>query len=134
MWQTIMTKLLGSFSETAAQVYIEKKKLEHERDMEKLRGKIAYEAAKTERAIRSEGLDHEWELESIRNSGWKDEWVLVLLSIPLVLVFIPWTQDTVLTGFQTLEQTPEWYRWIVMVIFLAIYGVRLWRRDVTPKS
>lgn len=129
MFELIIGKLLGSFSETAAKVYIEKKKLKHEVEMEILRGKAAYERAKTERAERSEGRDHEWELESIRNSGWKDEWVLAMLSIPLVLVFIPATQPAVLGGFSALETTPDWYRWMVMSIFAAIYGIRLWRRQ-----
>lgn len=133
MWSSIVTALLGKVAPQVAQYYIEKQRLKHERELEKLRGKIAYEKAKTERAIASEGRDHEWELESIRNSGWKDEWVLILLSIPLVLVFIPATQEAVMHGFNTLAKTPEWYRWLVMLIFTAIYGIRVWRRNIDPK-
>lgn len=93
----------------------------------------AIKAATVERQIEliKQGLtgDMQWELEQIKNSGYKDEWVLGLLSIPLVLVFIPKTAPYVLQGFQILEQTPEWYRWLVMLIFTAIYGIRLWRRQ-----
>ena len=132
MWTTIISSLLGKFSETAANVYIEKKRLKHEAEMEMLRGKIAWQEALTRRASESEGRDHEWELESIRNSGWKDEWVLILLSVPLILVFIPPMQPYVLAGFEVLAETPEWYRWLVMMIFTAIYGIRIWRREVKP--
>jgi len=46
----------------------------------------------------------------------------------LVLVFVPYTQDGVMQGFKTLEQTPDWYRWLIMMIFTAIFGIRIWRR------
>ena len=128
MWQKIIGSLLGTVPSEVIGYYKEKRKLQHEASLEKLRGKIEYEKMKTQRASESEGRDHDWELESIRNSGWKDEWVLILLSIPLVLVFIPYTQPYVMDGFATLEQTPDWYRWLILLIFTAIYGIRIWRR------
>ena len=83
--------------------------------------------------LRLQGLtaDAAWELESLRAhaSGWKDEFVLVLLAIPLVLVFVPHTQLLVLEGFRVLETTPQWYRWLILLIFTAIYGIRIWRRQ-----
>ena len=130
IWDTILTKLVGTLPETVVNYYKEKKKLEQEVELEILRGKAEYERQKTMRASESEGRDADWELESLRNSGWKDEWVLVLLSIPLVLTFIPYTQPTVLEGFAALETTPDWYRWLIMVIFTAIYGIRIWRRKL----
>lgn len=95
----------------------------------------AIKAAMVERKIEliKEGMhaDAAWEVEQIKNSGWKDELVIIVLTIPLVLVFIPKTAPYVLTGFQILEQTPDWYRWLVMLIFTAVYGIRLWRRQIT---
>lgn len=97
--------------------------------------KLELEQATHQRQVelRSQGLtaDAAWELESLRAhaSGWKDEFVLILLSIPLVLVFIPFTQPHVLEGFNTLQETPQWYRLLILVIFGAIYGVRMWRRQ-----
>lgn len=128
MFATIVAKLLGNAAPKVADYYIQKQALKHERELAKIEGKIAYERAKTARAEASEGRDHEWELESIRNSGWKDEWVLILLSIPMILVFIPQAQPYVLNGFAVLDTTPEWYRWLTLMIFAAIYGIRVWRR------
>jgi len=130
MWSMIVSKLLGSFSEKVADVYLEKVRLKSEIKLEVLRGKAAYERAKTERAAQSEGRDHEWELESIRNSGWKDEFVMLVLSIPMVLVFIPWTQPFIKVGFENLEGTPDWYRWLVVMIYAATFGIRIWRRKL----
>lgn len=73
--------------------------------------------------------DATWELEQIRNSGWKDEYILLLLSIPLIGSFIPALADDILTGFGVLAQTPDWYRWLILLIFTAIYGIRIWRRQ-----
>ena len=132
MWTAIISKLLGSFSELAAEVYIEKKRLKQEVELEKLRGKIAWETALTKRAEASEGRDAEWEIARIKDSGWKDEWVLILLSFPLVMSFVPKLQVYVVSGFEALESTPDWYRWLVLLIFTAIYGIRIWRRDINP--
>lgn len=131
MWSSIVTALLGKVAPQVVDYYKEKQRLKQEVKLEKLRGKAEYERQKTQRASESEGRDHEWELESIHNSGWKDEWVLVILSIPMVCVFIPWTQAAVLAGFAALETTPSWYRWLVMVIYAATFGIRLWRRPMT---
>jgi hypothetical protein len=128
MWTAIVGKLLGSFAPQVAEIYIEKKRLKQEIVLEKLRGKAAWEAAKTKRASESEGRDAEWELASIKNSGYKDEWVLFMISIPMVLAFIPRTVTYVEQGFAALANTPTWYQFMISSIFLAIYGIRLWRR------
>jgi len=77
---------------------------------------------------RGQEIDNNWELEQIRNSGFKDEWVLFLVSIPLALCFHPDTVQYVEDGFAALEQCPEWYRWMTVSIFMAIFGIRVWRR------
>lgn len=131
MWSSIVGALLGKVAPKVADYYMQKEKLKQEVELEILRGKAAYEQAKTARAEASEGRDHEWELLSIRNSGYKDEWVLFLVSIPMVLSFIPAGQVYVVSGFEALEGTPDWYRFLVMSIFGAVYGIRLWRRNVS---
>ena len=73
-------------------------------------------------------MDNAWELEQIKNSGWKDEFVLLLLSIPLVMSFIPKMQPYVVEGFAALSTTPEWYQWLILAVFTAVYGIRVWRR------
>jgi hypothetical protein len=67
----------------------------------------------------------------IAQSGYKDEWVLFLVSIPLVLSFVPGTVAYVQMGFAALEMTPDWYKLLVLTILFAVYGVRYWRRKIT---
>lgn len=128
MWSGIVGALLQKVAPKVADYYMDKEEQKHLIEMEKLRGKQAWEEAKTRRASESEGRDHAWELESIRNSGWKDELVIIVLTIPLVLVFIPFTQPFVETGFRHLEMTPDWYRFLILSIYGATFGIRLWRR------
>lgn len=131
MWAKIIATLTGQTVEAVLAYKAARAKAKADIELEKLRGKVAYEKAKTQRAENSEGRDHEWEMESIRNSGWKDEWVLVVLSIPMILSFVPYTVAYVNMGFAALEQTPVWYRVVVASVYLATFGLRLWRRDVS---
>ena len=130
MWAKIIATLTGQTVEAVLNYKQEKARLKGEIELEKLRGKAEYERAKSQRASESEGRDHEWELESIRNSGWKDEWVLVVLSIPMIGAFIPGIQPYITEGFASLETTPLWYRVTVGSIYLATFGLRMWRRDM----
>jgi hypothetical protein len=107
-----------------------KAELKQELELTKLKSEIDAEAKWAEWRTQNITADAAWESQSIANSGWKDEYVLVLLSIPLILVFIPWTAQYVLQGFQILAQTPDWYRWLVVMIFAAVYGIRVWRRQM----
>lgn len=54
----------------------------------------------------------------------KDEYWTLVFSIPLILVFFPSMVDPVMQGFQTLEKTPEWYRYSVMTLVAASVGMR----------
>jgi hypothetical protein len=130
MWAKIIATLTGQTIGAVLEYKNKKRQLKADIVLEKLRGKAEYERAKTQRASESEGHDAEWEMESIKNSGWKDEWVLIVLSIPMILVFIPWTQPFITSGFESLSTTPLWYRTTVMTIYLATFGIRLWRRDM----
>ena len=68
----------------------------------------------------------DWDLEMAKGSqtSWKDEWLTILFSIPLILAFIPGMEALVRNGFQQLEQMPEWYQYSLGVIVAASFGVR----------
>ena len=68
----------------------------------------------------------DWDLQMAKGSqsSWKDEWLTILFSIPLILAFTPGMEDLVRNGFQQLEQMPEWYQYSLGVIVAASFGVR----------
>lgn len=65
-----------------------------------------------------------WENLSVANSGWKDEWFTVVLSIPMILCFIPGLSEFVMEGFVALERTPDWYQWVVLIAIASAFGYR----------
>jgi uncharacterized protein involved in cysteine biosynthesis len=68
----------------------------------------------------------EWDLEMARGSqsSWKDEWLVILFSVPLILAFIPGMEGVVANGFEQLKAMPQWYQYSLGVIVAASFGVR----------
>jgi hypothetical protein len=68
----------------------------------------------------------EWDLEMARGSqsSWKDEWLVILFSVPLILAFIPGMEGVVSNGFAQLEAMPQWYQYSLGIIVAASFGVR----------
>ena len=57
-------------------------------------------------------------------SSWKDEWLVILFSVPLILSFIPGMEGVVANGFEQLDKMPSWYQYSLGVIVAASFGVR----------
>lgn len=125
MWDWI--KNIGTAAVDAYRIRTEAK---NRLALAKLESEVKAEQAWADWRVKNIDSDAAWEQASIANSGWKDEFVLLVLSIPLVLVFLPITAPSVLAGFAILEQTPEWYRWLAVMIYAATYGIRVWRRQI----
>ena len=90
---------------------------EHKREL-----KNAIKEKQIERVRQGEIAEVQWNNKQIDNSGWKDEWLTIILSIPLVGVFIPKLVPHIQAGFMALETTPEWYRLAVSVMIAAAFG------------
>ena len=64
------------------------------------------------------------------DKGWKDEFVLILVSLPiLVLVYSIFTDDPTIRDrldafFEYFKQLPYWYQAIFIGIVSAIYGLK----------
>lgn len=114
----------------AVEAYKVRRESKNRLELAKLESEITAEKAWADWRTKNIDADAAWESQSIANSGWKDEFVLLILSIPLVLVFVPPLASVVLRGFEVLATTPEWYRWLVVMIYAATYGIRVWRRTV----
>lgn len=68
----------------------------------------------------------DWEKIQAQNAGnsWKDEWLTLLFSVPLIMAFIPGGGAYVDEGFAVLDSMPEWYQYALSVIVAASFGVR----------
>ena len=58
------------------------------------------------------------------SSSWKDEYLTIVLSIPLIMCFIPSLAPYVEQGFEALRGTPEWYQYLLGVMVAASYGIK----------
>lgn len=74
--------------------------------------------------------DMNWEMAFANQAAtsWKDEFELIVITVPLILCFIPGMDVYVHAGFAALSKTPSWYMFLVMCIYLANYGIRYWRK------
>ena len=126
---SLFSSLLGSIGGKVVDAVSARSERKHTEKLRQLEIEYAKHQVKLEAISRGQEMDNAWELEQIKNSGFKDEIVLFLLSIPLVLSFIPSTVGYVEAGFAALSQTPDWYQWLILSVFAAIYGIRIWRRQ-----
>lgn len=56
-------------------------------------------------------------------SNWKDEWLTILVSIPLILALTGY-EDVVMRGFNALEAMTDYYKTAVGVVFAASFGIQ----------
>ena len=99
---------------------------------EKAKAKQKLAVAKIEAATKKVQSDANWEEKAMDASAnsWKDEWFTILLSIPLLAVGAgvvmddPLIIDRVKSGFQALEELPDWYSYLLFLAVSASFGVK----------
>ena len=85
--------------------------------------KVAIEKRKTKMATGE--IDWDQEMAEGSKDSWKDEWILGLWSIPLILSFTGERGvEIVMKGFEALDKAPTWYTASLGVIVAASFGVR----------
>lgn len=126
----ILGSLLSSVPKAVGDYFTERLKT---KSAEKLREYELQDALhKRKIELISQGLtaDMNWEMEFARQAAtsWKDEYTLLVVSIPLVMAFIPGLDTYVRNGFDAFSSTPIWYQIMVQALFYATYGMRFFRR------
>jgi hypothetical protein len=129
----IVTSILGGLAAPVVKYFERRMEIKAE-DRQQER---ALKRAEVERKIDliKTGLtaDMNWEMEFARqaSSSWKDEYTLIVVSIPAVMAFVPGLDVFVARGFTALSQTPAWYQLMLVTLFFATVGIRYWRRSQT---
>ncbi|MEX2964273.1 hypothetical protein [Microbulbifer sp. TYP-18] len=126
--------LLGGLFET----------LKHRRAVkaEERRGELelkkASNSARIQRAQTGDNHAAAMDLESVGQRGWKDDFLLLLTTLPVVLLFIAPLyelviaehyragdlQRAVMARFTALKATPEYYWWALAAIYIDTFGFR----------
>lgn len=61
---------------------------------------------------------------SIKERGLKDEFIMLIVFIPLILSFFPDYASTVEAGFTALQNVPEYYWYVVAAVVIDTFGFR----------
>lgn len=87
---------------------------------------MAEAQAKADRLKRESEQDYDLDKIAMQNmeKTWKDEAILIIFLIPLILSFIPSYQGYVTAGFESLALVPDWYMYILVGMITVIYGMR----------
>jgi hypothetical protein len=85
--------------------------------------------ARSERKNRIKEAKTEAEIQRLANtsdqSGWKDEYLVVLWTLPAIMAFIPMAQPYMERGFHILQNnTPDWYVIGLLGITGAVFGLK----------
>ncbi|ODS05205.1 hypothetical protein [Vibrio scophthalmi] len=80
--------------------------------------------ANVERIQRGETNASNLDEMSIKNRGWKDEFILLVVFVPLMLSFIPDYAVYVEQGFDALANIPEPYWYVVGAVVIDTLGMR----------
>ena len=80
---------------------------------------------KTEKPIEERLVEHEIAEESMDNS-WKDEFIVLVFSLPVIVNFILpiFTEMTMKEAWENLNSAAEWYTQILFILVLVIFGMR----------
>ena len=97
-----------------------------EKSKAKTNAEVAFKNAEAIVYQKKATADIDWDLEAIKasNNSWKDEWLVILFSIPMIMAFIPGLEGVVARGFEQLEMMPDWYQYSLGVIIAASFGIR----------
>lgn len=112
-------------------------KKKRERKLVRLEAEIALEAKKQEAIMLKDTADIQWNQIMAKGSqtSWKDEYITILISLPFIAVFLPWTQEYVSLGFEVLRtQVPDWYKAAFAVVVSGAFGMNQYMKWFNNKK
>lgn len=121
MWNflgALVSPVAGAFSSYAeGKAKIKKAKIE---------AKVAKHKADAARYTKQAEIKADWDMEALYQSrnSWKDEFVMLIWFLPVILLFIPYTQQYVVTGFAALNEAPYGYWLVLFGVVANVFGLR----------
>ena len=94
----------------------------------KAKAEVKVEKAKADAAVQKKiatgKIDWEANMADATKGSWKDEFALVVLMLPAILVFIPSLTQHVREGFAVLDTLPQWYQYLLFIAVTSSCGVK----------
>lgn len=113
--------LLGMAVKTGAHIYSNRQKTKQA---------MSDAALRTAEAQARGEMEYNGKLLEARQSDWKDEFILLLLSVPIVMLgFAVWSDDPshmekMKLFFEYFSQLPFWYQTIFVGVIASVYGLK----------
>lgn len=130
---SLVTDAIGALVKPVADYFTNKTTLAAQAAQQKLALNDAVNQRQCDLIKQGLAADAAWEMASITAGASSRNFELYVLSVPLILCFTPW-HNVVNQGFAALATTPGWFQSLLVTIFLANYGIRLWRRNITSDT
>ena len=88
--------------------------------------KVAQAKAKAVVAEKVAAGEVAWEksMADATDGSWKDEFALIVLLLPAILVFIPSMTEHVRSGFEVLNTLPDWYQYLLFIAVSSSFGIK----------
>ena len=88
--------------------------------------KVAQAKAKAVVAEKVAAGEVAWEksMADATDGSWKDEFALIVLLLPAILVFIPSMTEYVRSGFEVLNTLPDWYQYRLFIAVSSSFGIK----------
>lgn len=125
MWPTILA-FLGPLLERVFSGFEKKAERKERRADAQLDVELAKAKAQAEVYVKRETSEIDWGLIMAEGSktSWKDEWFVILWSIPICMAFVPGLAPYVKEGFDVLDKSvPDWFIAGLGVMIAASFGV-----------
>ena len=80
--------------------------------------------AEVQKRVATGEIDWEANMADDTKDSWKDEFALVVLLLPSILVFIPSLTEHVKAGFEVLNTLPDWYQYLLFIAVSSSFGIK----------
>ena len=109
-----------------AQNYFDKKKADINLKKIEVEAKTQIAKQVAEGKLEADKLNAEWENKAVDSlsGSLKDEFITLVILLPAILVFIPYTQPFVRLGFDILGTLPDWYINLIYITVCAGLGLK----------
>jgi len=109
-----------------AQNYFDKKKADINLKKTEVEAKTQIAKQVAEGKLEADKLNAEWENKAVDSlsGSLKDEFITLVILLPAILVFIPYTQPFVRLGFDILGTLPDWYINLIYITVCAGLGLK----------
>jgi len=61
---------------------------------------------------------------TLKTVGWKDEYLMIIITIPTILAFFPGMVQYVTAGFEALEKMPLYYQYALGGVYIYVFGFK----------